>query len=235
MLLFSIMADKGHYDAFVNDSDLIGTHTRSGWALSLTDFMAGQGRDVTLPTLDLDDFLGISFVTGMDGDMYQLPDQQFANLYWFRYDWFQRPELQRKFRDIYGYDLGVPVNWSAYEDIAEFARKAWTPTGLNVPNYPKLAKLWWPNIADAIDGKRTPQEALDRLAESQDRAMAVMQRNYTLDNCGPRLADRDQLKGRKWWFSQPGAPKPKLANEKPPGQTIPYDELLKAWRDGRVQ
>jgi glycerol transport system substrate-binding protein len=21
---------------------------------------------------------------------------------------------------MYGYDLGVPVNWSAYEDIAEF-------------------------------------------------------------------------------------------------------------------
>jgi glycerol transport system substrate-binding protein len=82
--------------------------------------MAGQGKDVTLPTLDLDDFLGISFVTGMDGDMCQLPAQQFANLYWFRYDWFQRPELQRKFRKIYGYDLGVPVNWSAYEDIAEF-------------------------------------------------------------------------------------------------------------------
>src|SRR5690606_40963389 len=44
----------------------------------------------------------------------------FANLYWFRYDWFQRPDLKAQFRDIYGYELGVPVNWSAYEDIAEF-------------------------------------------------------------------------------------------------------------------
>ena len=35
-------------------------------------------------------------------------------------DWFQRPELQAQFKDLYGYDLGVPVNWSAYEDIAEF-------------------------------------------------------------------------------------------------------------------
>jgi glycerol transport system substrate-binding protein len=25
-----------------------------------------------------------------------------------------------KFKEKYGYDLGVPVNWSAYEDIAEF-------------------------------------------------------------------------------------------------------------------
>ena len=52
--------------------------------------------------------------------MYQLPDQQFANLYWFRYDWFQRPDYKAKFKAKYGYDLGVPVNWSAYEDIAEF-------------------------------------------------------------------------------------------------------------------
>ena len=32
--------------------------------------------------------------TFTDGKLYQLPDQQFANLYWFRYDWFQRPELK---------------------------------------------------------------------------------------------------------------------------------------------
>ena len=39
---------------------------------------------------------------------------------WFRKDWFDRPELQAAFKKKYGYDLGVPVNWSAYEDIAEF-------------------------------------------------------------------------------------------------------------------
>jgi len=75
---------------------------------------------LTLPTLDVDDFMGKSFTTGMDGKLYQLPDQQFANLYWFRYDWFNRPDIKQKFKEIYGYELGVPVNWSAYEDIAEF-------------------------------------------------------------------------------------------------------------------
>ena len=52
--------------------------------------------------------------------MYQLPDQQFANLYWFRYDWFNDQKTKGDFKAKYGYDLGVPVNWSAYEDIAEF-------------------------------------------------------------------------------------------------------------------
>jgi hypothetical protein len=76
------------YDAYVNDSDLIGTHWRYQKARSLTDWMANEGKDVTNPNLDLADFIGTSFTTAPDGKLYQLPDQQFANLYWFRYDWF---------------------------------------------------------------------------------------------------------------------------------------------------
>jgi hypothetical protein len=115
-----MQSGKNIYDGWVNDSDLIGTHFRYGKAVSITDMMANEGKDFTSPTLDLDDFIGLSFTTGPDGKVYQLPDQQFANLYWFRADWFERPELKAKFKEIYGYELGVPVNWSAYEDIAEF-------------------------------------------------------------------------------------------------------------------
>ena len=60
------------------------------------------------------------FTTAPDGKLYQLPDQQFANLYWFRADLFDRADLKEKFKKKYGYDLGVPLNWSAYEDIAAF-------------------------------------------------------------------------------------------------------------------
>ena len=115
-----MQSNRNIYDAFINDSDLIGTHSRYDAVVPLSDFMAGEGKDVTSPTLDLEDFIGLSFTTGPDGKLYQLPDQQFANLYWFRYDWFQREDLQKQFKDKYGYDLGGPVNWSAYEDIAEF-------------------------------------------------------------------------------------------------------------------
>ncbi|NDV51451.1 MULTISPECIES: ABC transporter substrate-binding protein [unclassified Salipiger] len=108
------------YDAYVNDSDLIGTHWRYQQVRNLTDWMANEGADVTSPTLDLDDFIGTQFTTAPDGKLYQLPDQQFANLYWFRYDWFTDPDIMAEFKEKYGYELGVPVNWSAYEDIAEF-------------------------------------------------------------------------------------------------------------------
>jgi glycerol transport system substrate-binding protein len=108
------------YDGYVNDSDLIGTHWRYQQVRNLTDWMAGEGADVTSPTLDVEDFIGTSFTTGPDGKLYQLPTQQFANLYWFRYDWFNDEKNKADFKAEYGYDLGVPVNWSAYEDIAAF-------------------------------------------------------------------------------------------------------------------
>ena len=111
------------YDAYVNDSDLIGTHSRLQLAYNITDMMADAWKDVTNPGLDLDDFMGTEFTTGPDGKLYQLPDQQFVNLYWFRKDWFDREDLKEQFKAKYGYELGVPVNWSAYEDIAEFFSK----------------------------------------------------------------------------------------------------------------
>lgn len=108
------------YDAYVNDSDFIGTHFRKGKTLVLSDYMLSEGREVTLPSLDLADFMALRFTSGPDGKLYQLPDQQFANLYWYRHDWFSRPELKQAFAQRYGYPLGVPQNWRAYEDIAEF-------------------------------------------------------------------------------------------------------------------
>ena len=458
------------YDAYVNDSDLIGTHSRLQLAYNLTDWMAGEGKDVTNPGLDLADFIGTQFTTGPDGDLYQLPDQQFANLYWFRKDWFDREDLQTAFKAKYGYDLGVPVNWSAYEDIAEFFsndvkeidgtrifghmdygkrapdlgwrmtdawlsmagagdkgepngipvdewgirmeagtcnpvgasvsrggaangpaavyairkwdewlrnyappgaasfdfyqslpalsqgnvaqqifwytaftadmvkpqsegnntvdgdgiplwrmapsphgpyweegqkvgyqdvgswtilkstpvdrakaawlyaqfvvsktvdvkkshvgltfirestvndasfteraprlgglvefyrspdRVAWSPTGINVPDYPKLAQIWWQQIGDVNSGAFTPQEAMDRLAGEMDITMARMQAADEAANvyggCGPRL---NEERDAEYWLSQPGAPKPKLDNEKPQGMTVNYDDLVARW------
>lgn len=108
------------YEIYVNDSDLVGTHLRSGGVVNLTAYMADEGRPFTNPRLDLADFLNPEFGQDYDGNQLQLPDQQFASLYWFRYDWFTRADIKNAFREKYGYELGVPVNWAAYEDIAEF-------------------------------------------------------------------------------------------------------------------
>lgn len=461
-----MQSGRNLYDAWVNDSDLIGTHFRYRQAIPLTDWMTGDGRAVTLPTLDVDDFIGKSFGTAPDGKLYQLPDQQFANLYWFRYDWFTRPQIRDAFRRRFNYDLGVPVNWSAYEDIAEFftnevreidgvrvwghmdygkkdpslgwrftdawlsmagngdrgipngrpvdewgirmegcrpvgssverggdtngpaavyavskyvewlrkyappeaagmtfsesgpvpaqgaiaqqifwytaftadmvkpglpvvnadgtprwrmapspkgaywrdgmklgyqdagswtllqstpverrraawlyaqftvskttslkkshvgltfiresdiwhnsfterapqlggliefyrspARVQWTPTGVNVPDYPRLAQLWWQNIGDASSGARTPQQAMDALAAAQDSVMERLQRANVQGECGPRLNPRTTAEE---WFARAErdgnvAPQRRLANEKPQGETVDYDTLIRSW------
>ena len=464
----SMQSGKSIYDGWISDSDLIGTHYRYGKILALSDYMEGTGKEFTNPGLDLKDFIGTSFTTGPDKKLYQLPDQQFANLYWFRADLFAKPELQEKFKAKYGYDLGVPLNWSAYEDIAAFfsndvktidgkpvyghmdygkkdpslgwrftdawlsmagaadignpnglpvdewgirvaddkctpvgasvsrggatnspaavyaltkyvdwmkkfapkeatgmtfgeagpvpaqgqiaqqifwytaftadmikpglpvvnadgtpkwrmapgpngpywkqgmqngyqdvgswtffkdhdanrtaaawlyaqfvtakttslkktmvgltpiresdiqskamtdmapklgglvefyrspARVAWSPTGTNVPDYPKLAQLWWKNVAQAVTGEKTPQVAMDTLAEEMDQVMARLER-AGMEKCAPKLNPKgDPAK----YLSDTGAPWKKLANEKPKGETINYDKLLQAWKDGKVR
>ncbi|MEX0603709.1 MAG: ABC transporter substrate-binding protein [Marinobacter sp.] len=456
-----MQSGRNIFDAFINDSDLIGTHYRYGQVVPISDMIEGDAKDLTLPTLDLEDFIGLDFTTAPDGKIYQLPTQQFANLYWFRADWFEREDLKNQFKERYGYDLGVPVNWSAYEDIAEFfsvhvkeidgervyghmdygkkdpslgwrftdawfsmagggdkglpnglpvdewgirvedchpvgasvsrggatnappavyatqkyvewlrkyappeaqgmtfseagpvpaqgniaqqifwytaftasmnkeglpvvnedgtpkwrmapspkgpyweegmklgyqdvgawtfmkstpkerrlaawlyaqftvaktvslkktlvgltpirdsdirsdamteaapklgglvefyrspARVQWSPTGTNVPDYPKLAQLWWQYIAQAASGERTPQEALDGLAEAQDKIMERLERANVQDICGPKL---NEPREASYWLDQPGSPKAKLDNEKPQGKTVAYEELLKSW------
>ncbi len=465
----SMRSGTSLYDGWISDSDLIGTHFRYGKILNLTDYMVGAGKDFTNPGLDLKDFIGAQFTRAPDGMMYQLPDQQFANLYWFRADLFDRKDLKEKFKAKYGYDLGVPLNWSAYEDIAEFftndvkqidgkpiyghmdygkkdpslgwrftdawlsmagaadkgypngrpvdewgirvdpvdkctpvgasvarggatnsppsvyalrkyvewlkkyapkeamgmtfgeagpvpaqgqiaqqafwytaftadmtkpglpvvnadgtpkwrmapgpvgaywkpgmqngyqdvgawtffknhhpdrlaaawlyaqfvtsktvslkksitgltfirnsdirhdyftqnaakyggliefyrspARVAWTPTGTNVPDYPKLSSLWWKNIATAVTGEKTPQAAMDTLAEEMDQVMASLEQ-AGMHKCPPRLNPKSDS---KQWLDDFAAPRKKLDNENPPGQTISYEKLLQAWREWRVR
>ena len=90
-----MQSGKQHLRQLVNDSRP-DRHALPLWRRPspLSDFMAGEGKDVTIPALDVDDFIGKSFTTAPDGKLYQLPDQQFANLYWFRADWFARQDLQ---------------------------------------------------------------------------------------------------------------------------------------------
>lgn len=469
-----LQTGRNIYDMYVNDADLIGMHFRLGRTINLDDWMAGDGAEVTSPTLDIEDFFLRTSAQDPDGGQWQLPDQQFANLYWFRKDWFDREDFQEQFRDLYGYDLGVPVNWSAYEDIADFFtnhvgeidgvriyghmdygkrapdlgwrmtdawlsmagaadlglpngrpvdewgirmeegtcnpsgasvsrggatnspaavfaiakwdewlreyappgaadldfyqslpalsqgnvaqqifwytaftasmvepreagnntvdeegyplwrmapspvgpywqegmqrgyqdvgswtlldmtplerrqaawlfaqfassktvdlkkshvgltfvrdstirhesfterapklggliefyrspdRYQWTDTGVNVPDYPRLAQLWWQNIGDVTAGTFTAQEAMDRLAGEMDDLMARMQAADESANaysgCGPRL---NEAQDEEHWLSQPGAPWAKLDNEKPQGETVAYDDLIRVWTEGR--
>jgi glycerol transport system substrate-binding protein len=126
-------------------------------------------------------------------------------------------------------------NAAKYGGLIEFyrspARVAWTPTGTNVPDYPKLAQLWWKNVATAVTAEKTPQAAMDNLAKEMDDVMGRLER-AGMKNCTPKLnPEGDPAK----YLSDNAAPWKKLANEKPKGETIAYDKLLSAWKAGRVK
>ena len=76
-----------------------------------------------------------------------------------------------------------------------------------MPDYPKLAQIWWQQIGDVNSGAFTPQEAMDRLAEEMDVTMARFQQADEAANvyggCGPRLSEpKDPLE----WLGKEGRP-----------------------------
>nr|MCU0925957.1 carbohydrate ABC transporter substrate-binding protein [Hydrogenophaga sp.] len=92
-------------------------------------------------------------------------------------------------------------------------------------------QLWWKNVAQAVTGEKTPQKAMDTLADEMDEVMSRLER-AGMANCPPKLnAKGDPAK----YLSDAAAPWKKLANEKPKGETIAYDTLLTAWKEGRVR
>jgi glycerol transport system substrate-binding protein len=112
-------------------------------------------------------------------------------------------------------------------------RVAWTPTGTNVPDYPKLAQLWWQNIGEAVSGEVIVDQAMDNLAAEQDKVMERLERAGVQGDRGPKL--NPCVDPATWLGKTDGAPQKKLANEKPKGETVDYDKLIEAWREGRVK
>jgi len=102
----------------------------------------------------------------------------------------------------------------------------------NVPDYPKLDQLWWQNIGEAVAGEVTVSTAMDNLAKEQDRIMERIARSGAQGDKGPLL---NKKRDEAYWLNKPGAPKAKLANKKPQGETIDYDTLIQAWKEGRVK
>jgi glycerol transport system substrate-binding protein len=95
-----------------------------------------------------------------------------------------------------------------------------------VPDYPVLAQLWWENIAPAATGELSAQEAMDNLATAQDEVLGRLERAGAGGECGPQL---NEERPAEEWFAEPGAPVPKLDDERGEPATVSYDELIAEW------
>ncbi|MCH8332700.1 hypothetical protein IIC65_02110 [Candidatus Sumerlaeota bacterium] len=102
------------------------------------------------------------------------------------------------------------------------AEPMWTDSGPNVPHYPLLAEQWWQNIAPAITGDVTPQQAMDNIAEAMDDLMGKMK----LKKYSPALNEK---RSREYWLAQPGSPKAERPDQEP--KTMAYEELVEMWKE----
>ena len=85
-----------------NDTDLIGLHARSGQVLDLRACLENEGKSLLNPGLDWNDFMFLKHGQGFKGEQYQIPDQSFFILMWYRYDLFTDPKYKKLFADTYG-------------------------------------------------------------------------------------------------------------------------------------
>jgi glycerol transport system substrate-binding protein len=67
---------------------------------------------------------------------------------------------------------------------------------------------------------------LDNLAQAQDDTLERLARAEPDLRCAPKLAPAEDASA---WLARPGAPKPALEDEKPPGRTIDYQALVASW------
>ena len=116
-----MQTNRNLYDVYVNDSDLIGTHSRLQQSRK-PDGLHGrrrQGCDQPRSRSRLTSSAPSSPPAPMASSI-SCPTSSSPTSTGSARTGLIAPDLKEKFKAKYGYDLGVPVNWSAYEDIAQF-------------------------------------------------------------------------------------------------------------------
>ncbi|MEO0328556.1 MAG: ABC transporter substrate-binding protein [Pseudomonadota bacterium] len=105
-------------DLLIGDSQWIGGAAENGQYVKLNDFFDKEG-------ITMDDFLPAT-VTGYaewpknSPNYYALPAYADVVGWTYRKDWFERPEIQKEFKEKYGRDLGVPASLEELQQIGEF-------------------------------------------------------------------------------------------------------------------
>ena len=105
-------------DLMIGDSQWIGGGAENGHYVKLNDFFDKEG-------ISMDDFAPATvyaYSTWPKGtpNYYALPAMGDANAWFYRKDWFSRPDLQAEFKSKYGRDLAPPTTQLELKDIAEF-------------------------------------------------------------------------------------------------------------------
>lgn len=105
-------------DLLIGDSQWIGGSAENGHYVKLNDFFDKEG-------ISMDDFAPATvyaYSTWPKGtpNYYALPAMGDANGWFYRKDWFARPEIQAEFKEKYGRDLAEPKTQKELLEVAQF-------------------------------------------------------------------------------------------------------------------
>lgn len=105
-------------DLLIGDSQWIGGSAENGHYVKLNDFFDAEG-------ISMDDFAPATvyaYSTWPKGEpnYYALPAMGDANGWFYRKDWFARPEIQAAFKEKHGRDLAEPKTQKELLEIAQF-------------------------------------------------------------------------------------------------------------------
>lgn len=105
------------YDMVVGDSQWLGAGSTGGHYVDLTDFFNEHKlTDVMAPAT----VKYYAEYPGNSGKYWAVPLEGDALGWAYRKDWFEDPDEKAAFKEKYGYELGVPKDFDALRDIAEF-------------------------------------------------------------------------------------------------------------------
>jgi multiple sugar transport system substrate-binding protein len=105
-------------DLILGDSQWIGVSAENGYYVKLNDFFEKEGisMDAFLPAT----VVGYSEWPKNTPNYWSLPAMGDVVGWTYRKDWFERPELQKEFKEKYGRDLAAPKTWDELKEVAEF-------------------------------------------------------------------------------------------------------------------
>ncbi|ASY71638.1 extracellular solute-binding protein [Sinorhizobium fredii] len=105
-------------DLLIGDSQWIGGSAENGYYVKLNDFFDKEGIKMS----DFAEAAVNAYSTWPKGspNYWALPAMGDANGWFYRKDWFAKPELQSEFKAKYGRDLGPPQTWDELKQVAEF-------------------------------------------------------------------------------------------------------------------
>ncbi|MDX8521627.1 ABC transporter substrate-binding protein [Mesorhizobium dulcispinae] len=108
-------------DLIIGDSQWIGGAAENGHYVKLNDFFDKE-------KISMDDFVPATVVGYSEWpkntpNYWALPAMGDVVGWTYRKDWFSRPELQKEFKEKYGWELGPPKTYDQLMQIAEFFQK----------------------------------------------------------------------------------------------------------------